>query len=117
MVYEVMLDYHIFSNVLGFAYQGIHLNIKSMSLIFVFAMLPFEKIKITKFKKIITIITNYSGGVFYLHIPFSHYLKVYFDDVKKRNFTGVLIIYIASYITCFVGKIIFGKTQFKYLFF
>lgn len=113
MIYQVMLDYNIFTNVKGFSYQGIHLNIKSISLIFIFAMLPFEKIIN---KKIITILTNYSGGIFYLHIPFGHYLKVYFDDVRKRNFSGNLIIYTAGYITCFVGTIIFGKTPLKYLF-
>jgi len=116
IIYEVLLDYNIFSNVMGFYFQGIHLNIKSMCLISFFAMLPFEKIKDKNFKKIIKGITNYSGGVYYLHIPFSQYLTVFFDDVKKRNFTGMLIIYAAGYITCFVGTLIFGKTPLKYLF-
>ena len=116
MIYEVMLDYHIFSNIMGFGYQGIDLNIKSICLILVFAMLPFEIIKNKEFKKIIRILTNYSGGVYYLHISFSQYLSVYFDDVKKRNFKGILINYAAGYITCFVGTIILGKTPLKYLF-
>ena len=63
-----------------------------------------------------TIITNYTGGVFYLHLPIKKYFTIYFDSIRNHTFTGVIVIYLISYFICFVGMMIFGRTPLKYLF-
>lgn len=115
-IYKVSMDFNIFSSVKGVAYQGIILNIQSISLIFVFSLLPFDKIKNIIILKFLTIITNYNAGVYYLHIPIHSYFMDYIDAIKKRTFYGSIMTYFICYVICFFGALLFSKTPIKYLF-
>ena len=97
-------------------YQGINLNIQCICLIFIFSLFPSDKIKNKYLAKFLTQITNYTGGVFYLHVTVRDYCRVILDRVKSGTFSGVVIVYLICYFICFVGTIIFGKTPIKYLF-
>ena len=66
--------------------------------------------------KFLQTITNYTGPVYYLHIPLSRYLSYYNKDVKYLTFRGLFIDYFACYCVGFFGTLIFGKTPLKYLF-
>ena len=116
IIYNVVEDYNIFANTSFMAYQGINLNIKCICIIFIFSLFPSEKITNKYLAKFLIQITNYTGGVFYLHIPIRDYCKVFLDSVKNQTFLGVAIIYLICYFICFVGMLIFGKTPIKYLF-
>ena len=116
IIYNVVEDYNIFVSTSFMPYQGINLNIQCICLIFIFSLFPSDKIKNKYIKKFLTLITNYTAGVYYLHFALRRYLGFYFDDVKKRKFRGLFITYFVCYIISFIGMLIFGKTPLKYLF-
>ena len=114
-IYIFIRDYNIFTGIKGLFYQGIKFNIQSICVIFIFSVFPSDKInKITS--KILTFITNYTAGVYYLHWALGNYLSIYFDDIKNGTFLGLFINYFICYFICYMGILIFGKTQLKYLF-
>jgi len=115
-IYKLLADYNIFIDIKGLLYKGIKFNIQATCIIFIFSLFPSDKIKNKYIKKILILITNYTAGVYYLHIALRHYLIYYFDDIKNRNFRGLFITYFICYSICFFGMIIFGKTPLKYLF-
>ena len=120
LIYNIIADYNIFTNISNetFAeYAGIYRNIQSICLIFIFSLFPSYSIKINIIKKFLIFITNYTGGIYYLHAPLKMYLNDYFEDIKKGTFLGCIKIYIIIYSICFFGMLIFGKTPFKYLFY
>ena len=116
VIYKLLADYNIFTNIRGVFYKGIKFNIQATCLIFIFSLFPSDKIKNKYIKKFLTLITNYTAGVYYLHLALRRYLGFYFDDVKKRKFRGLFITYFVCYIISFIGMLIFGKTPLKYLF-
>ena len=116
IIYNFFADNKIFTNTRFMAYQGIELNIQCVCIIFIFSLFPSDKIKNKYLIKFLTIITNYTGGVFYLHLPIKKYFTIYFDSIRNHTFTGVIVIYLISYFICFVGMMIFGRTPLKYLF-
>ena len=116
LIYNVIADYNIFIDLTRIAYQGIDLNIKSVCVIFIFSLFPSENIKNKYLEKFLKLITNYTGGVYYIHIPIKEYSSYYIDSIKHRTFSGVIILYLICYFICFVGMLIFGKTPIKYFF-
>ena len=116
IIYYILENYQIFHNTRGFGYVGIELNIKSLCLIFIFSSFPSEKIKNKYLSKFIIVITNYTAGVFYLHIVIQRYFSDYFNDLKRGTFRGLFIDYIICYFICFFGMLIFGKTPIKHMF-
>jgi len=112
----LLADYKIFIEIKGVFYKGIRFNIQATCIIFIFSLFPSDKIKNKYIQKFLTIITNYTAGVYYLHMALGKYLQYYFDDVKKRNFRGLFITYFVCYLISFFGMLIFGKTPLKYLF-
>jgi hypothetical protein len=97
-------------------YPGFKLNIRAICIIFIFSLFPSEKITNKYISKFLQTITNYTGPVYYLHIPLSRYLSYYNKDVKYLTFSGLFIDYFACYCVGFFGTLIFGKTPLKYLF-
>ena len=97
-------------------FQGIDLIIQSISIVFIFSLFPSEKIKNEFISKFLIIITNYTAGVYYLHVPIHWYFEDYIDSIKNRTFIGAIINYLICYFICFIGIKIFGKTPIKYLF-
>ena len=116
IIYKVFSDYEIFTQIKGVIYQGIKLNIQSISLILLFSLLPFDKMKYKYITKILVFITNYTAGIYYLHFSINIYLRHFFDAFKKGTIISVIITYIICYFICFIGMIFLGKTPFKYLF-
>ena len=113
---KVIIDYNIFTQIKGVVFQGIDLNIQSICIVFIFSLFPSEKIKNKYFSKFLTLITNYSAGIYYLHVPIHWYFEDYIDYIKNKTFFGVIINYLICYFICFIGIKIFGKTPIKYLF-
>ena len=62
------------------------------------------------------IITNYTGGIFYLHWTIITYLRNYVNIIKIGSFSGCIFIYFICYILCLIGMKFFGKTKLKNLF-
>ena len=116
LTYNVIEDYKILSNVNGTYYPGLKLNIKALCFIFVFSLFPSEKINNKYLRKFITFITNYTGGVYYLHMTLHLYLTDFFYYFKNTTFVGVIIEYTICYYICFFGTLFFGKTPLKFLF-
>ena len=79
-------------------------------------MFPSEIIKTNLIKAILKHITNFTAGVFYLHMPIIIYLKSYIKIIKEGSFSGLIIIYLSCYIISFLGMKSFGKTKLKHLF-
>jgi fucose 4-O-acetylase-like acetyltransferase len=99
----------------GFRYPGIALNIGGICLFICFSFITFNKH--TKFLFIIKHITNYTGGVYYLHIVIMNIFKNKISFIGNKTMMGGFAIYIICYFICFIGVRIFGKTKLKYLFY
>ena len=109
--YSIITDLK-FSN----SYSGLIFNVRAICLIFIFSLFPSDKISNIKIKKILRYITNYTAGVYYLHMHIIKYFKFFIDPIKKGNIFGLFIIYLICYFICFVGILLFGKTKLKNLF-
>ena len=116
LILSFLFKYLLFVNIDGFMYQGIKLHIISIIIFVFFALNPFEKNLNLTLIKIINLFTNYTSGIYYLHIPIFIYLSNFIDLIKKRTVLASLIIYIICYLISFIGMKIFGKTKFKHLF-
>ena len=116
LIYKIFSNLRIFIGLCNYCYYGIELNIQALCVIFIFSLFPSDKIKNNLVKKIITILTNYSAGIYYLHITIIHYLRSVLLDIKKGTFLGIVINYLICYCICFFGMRIFRNTLFKYLF-
>ena len=116
LIYNFIQDYKVFSNIRGFYYQGIELNIKAICLVFIFSLFPSDRIQNKYLIKIFDLITRYSAGPFYLHISIRAYLFDYNDNIKKGTFLGIIINYLICYIISILGYKIFGKSLLRHLF-
>jgi len=117
LLYKLIADYKIFIIINRIAYPGINLNIQSICLIFIFSLFPSYLINNLNVKKFLNIITNFTGGIYYLHVPIHIYFKDYSNDIKKGTFIGMIQEYLICYFICFIGMTIFGKTPLRYMFF
>jgi len=116
LVYNVVVDYNIFKQAYGTFYPGIIFNIKALCVIFIFSLFPSDKIKNKYISKFIIFVTNYTAGVYYMHMTLDQYLNDFFVFFKKRTFTVVITEYAICYYICFFGTLIFGRTPLKFLF-
>ena len=116
LIFKIIGDYYIFKNFVSNSYPGINLNIRSICLIFIFSLFPSQNVTNIHLKNLLNIITKYTAGVYYLHVPIHIYFQDYFYNIKKRTFVGLIQDYLICYLICFVGTGIFGKTHLRYLF-
>ena len=117
MILFLILNFEVFYRPYGFFYPGILLNVGAI-LVFSFFGILFIDINLNKnFIIFISYITNYTGGVYYLHIFIREFLKEKILLIKKRTYSGAIINYIICYLICLIGNKIFRKTQLKYLFY
>ena len=114
IIYKFMQNYEIFANFKGVQYNGIKLNICSLCIIFICSL--FSTRREHKYIKLIKILTNFTGGIYYIHRIVQRYFQFIIDDIKKGNFFGIILIYLFCYAICFLGTLILGKTKSKYLF-
>lgn len=99
-----------------FFLEIIYIDIVGICLLFIFALLPFEKINNSFIKLFLQNITNFTGGVYYLHPEVGLIFRRFVNNIYSGNFIGCIDIYIISYIICFVGSNLFAKNKLKYLF-
>ena len=111
-----LIKYDIFIQNTGTDYAGVKSYLISIVIFIGFSVFPSEKVKNKIIIKIIKILTNYTAGVYYLHLPLSRYLKSKIISIKKRTFKGCGLLYILSYLICFFGDLILGRTRLKNLF-
>lgn len=116
LIYKTLSNYRIFTNVIGLNFYGINLNVQSISVIFIFSLIPFNQIKKRSIIKILLFLTNYSGGIFYLHVSIYEFCKFYLVDIRKGSFFGMIINYFICYFICFLGSNFFENRFIKYLF-
>jgi len=111
----LFFKYDIFINLTGFRYPNIFLNIlATITLFLFFATLQLDKPKIIK--EIILLITQYTGGIYYMHIMIRNYLSKNLIFVKEKTYFTAVFIYFVCYCICFIGHKIFKNNNLKYLF-
>ena len=96
-------------------YLGCIINgIAAISFFILFSMIPdFNNKKIIS---MISKITNYTGGVYYLHVIIWKILSRKIHSFKRKTLNGCFVNYIICYFFCFIGEKTFGKSKLKYLF-
>ena len=112
--------FNVFSSIHTFKYGGIRLNIGAICIFFIFFLFPIRKIQNEFLIKIIIKLTNYTGGIYFVHciIGKGLILKGIFIILKFKRHTlfECIIVFIISYIVCLFGTKVFGRTKFKHLF-
>ena len=112
----LLFQYDIFINKPGVRYPRVSLNlISSLVIIMFFGTLTLEKIK-KKIYIIIKNITEFTGGIYYIHSIVNDIIRKYVYSFKKLNYSYALLIYIISYFICFFGIKLFKSYKLKYLF-
>ena len=111
-----LLFYNIFSKIEGYEFGGIQMFFVSICIFIIFAILPPEKMKNTILLKMVKQITNYTAGIYFIHMSIRNYLQPYIGYVKNKTMKGCIIVYLISYFICFFGNLIFGKTRLRNLF-
>ena len=81
-----------------------------------FLLIPLEMIENYKFNLIIIQITNFTGGIYYLHTKVWDVLSQKLIIMKNKNISGCILNYLICYFICYFGTKVFGKTKLKYLF-
>jgi len=89
-------------------------EIAAISIFFFFSMIPDLNNK--KINSMISKITNYTGGVYYIHYLIWIILSRKMNIFKKKTLVGCFLNYIICYLICFVGEKTFAKSNLKYLF-
>lgn len=117
IIFIVMLfKYNIFTLINGFGKQGLMLNIGSLLFFIFFYLLPIEQVKIPIINYTIRYITNYTAGIYFLHIFIYKILKNYITLIYKKTLLGCIIIYITCYLICLICYNKFKYSKLKYLF-
>ena len=111
----ILFKYDIFLNLPGFRYTRVSLNIISSFVLFLlFGALSFEKIRRKKYILLfINFITQFTGGIYYIHTIIRDFHKKYFFSLLKMNYSYSLIIYIISFFICFCGNKLFKNYKLK----
>lgn len=113
----IIYNYNIFGDFKGFYYSGIEKNIAAICLFISFSLIPFEKIKHKKLVNIITLLTSYTGGIYYFHLVTNYIiLKITHSKSENNNFYNCIVVYLVCYIFCMIGTKTFKNSQLKYLF-
>ena len=114
MNYKLTQFFEIFARFKGVQYNGIKLNVCSTCIFLIFSLVSIQKDN--KYIKLINILTNYTGGIYYIHRIIERYFQFLIYDIKKGTFCGIILIYLFGYIICFTGTLIARKTKAKYMF-
>jgi hypothetical protein len=106
-------DFEVIKN--KFFYLRCIINgIESVSFFILFSAIPIPNNK--KIISIIQIITNYTGGVYYLHFILWKILRTKIQIFNKKTLFGCFLNYILCYFICFVGDKTLVNSNLKYLF-
>lgn len=86
----------------------------SIIIFYIFLMIQFEGLTNSKYIYFIKQITNYTGGIYYLHPKI---INLFISkNVKNKNILMCIIIYILSYLICLIGYNTIRNYKLKYLF-
>ena len=107
---------NVFAYVQGFNYQGFKLYAISLSIFIIFLLFPSEIITNNTFIKFMKFLSNYTSGVYYLHICVYKYFAKYNSLIRNKTLYGSMIIYLICYLISILGILFFGKTKLKHLF-
>ena len=114
IILSFITKFNVFSDIQTFKYGGIRLNIGAICIFFIFYLFPFNAIKNEFLVKIIIQLTNYTGGIYFIHnlIGRGYILKKILSvlAIKKYSLLHCIITYFISHILCLFGTKIFGKT-------
>ena len=113
IVFFFITKYDIIRSIIGFRYPGVALNVGGICLIICFSFITFKK---PFFLFSFRLITNYTGGVYYLHIVVLNIFKKKISSIGNKTLLGGFTNYIICYFICFIGMRIFGNTKLKNLF-
>ena len=97
-------------------FKGVIRDILVTFFFIIFSMLPFDKIENIWILTFLNKITSFTGGIYYIHIKVAEFCKPRIRIVKKGYFKGCCLIYFFCYSICFIGNLIFQKSQLKFLF-
>ena len=112
-----LIKFDIFQSHDGFLYQKVELNtIGAIDLFILFSLLPFEKIQNKHFEFEIRLISNNTGGIYYIHNYIRGYLVKLISPIRNGIFLGSVLLYVISYLFCFLGSKIFRNNILKFLF-
>ena len=110
----------VFSNIKTFKYGGIRLNIAAICIFFIFYLFPFSVIKNKILINIIKQLTSYTGGIYFIHnlIGRGYILRKILSilEIERHSLLECIIVFIISYIICFYGTRLFGRTKLRHLF-
>ena len=112
----LLVNFQIFSDIKGFGNPGFKMYFLSICIFIIFSMFPSEKIQNKRVINIIRKITNYTAGVYFMHIPVYEYTEMYIISIQKRTIKGCAIVYLICYFISLIGTKIFGKTKLRHLF-
>ena len=85
------------------------------SIFFFFGTLPFHLCN-NKIKYFINIISQHTGGIYYVHTEINDILMNRYKIMEPRTGKSCLVIYFASFLFCFIGNKIFKNFRIRYLF-
>ena len=108
-----ILKFEIFVRIRGFWFSGILYNIGGTCIFILFSLLSFQNNKIIFLLKIFT---KFTGGIYYIHMICFSFLERKLLFMQKQAFHSSITIYIISYIICYFGNKLCGKTKLKFLF-
>jgi hypothetical protein len=101
----------------GYLFSAIEMNtLGSINFFCIFSIIPFEYIKKKRIIDILKYISNYTGGIYYIHVFLCYYLGKIIIYIRYQTFFGCILLYIICYFICLIGNNIFHKTFLKYLF-
>ena len=97
-----------------YTYNGIDKNLFSSVSFYFFHIIPINNFLSNKPKKIIFCITNYTQGIYCMHIIIKYYIFRFLN--LTPSFLSCIYLYIICYILSYFGKKIFEKNILRYLF-
>jgi fucose 4-O-acetylase-like acetyltransferase len=120
IIVSFITKFNVFSEIETYKYGGVRLNIAAICFFFIFYLFPFRTIKNKFLINIITQITSYTGGIYFIHnlIGRGYILKKFLSilAIKRHTLFECIIVFFISYIICFSGTKICGRTKFRHLF-
>ena len=112
----LILVFDIFKSIYSISFSGIALNVGSIFLFIIFYLLPFNYIKNTSITNSILLFSNYTQGIYSLHMTAELILAPKIKIVKSSSFIGCVFLYIFCYMISFFGYKLTKKTKLIYLF-
>ena len=91
IIFQLLIKINSFIMINYYPYiKGILINIVALNFFIIFSMIPFDKINNDIIISMIKQITNYTGGVYYIHIPILITMQNYFNIIKYQTFNLVI---------------------------